>query len=277
MLVVAVATIVLISFFDSESFQNCVCAQKQHNAANALREHNAIFPVQILVRCIGVALEDHNSAITAIASIIIAIFTATLWHATKGMLKASADQSDKMERSIAESAKAATAMENLATHFAENVTTVKDRTAKQLRAYLTVVIFDGIYQDREKNLRFEAKPMIINTGQTPAHNVGFRAKAAILPEKFPSDFAFPLPDEIVGAATLGPHQNFVINAAVEGFCDDADVGAIKVGKENALYIWGVVTYKDIFGDEWFTKFCHAVFFVAGKITGRYVSDYNEST
>src|SRR5262249_20928665 len=50
-------------------------------------------------------------------------------------------------------------------------------TRAQLRAYLSVVIGTAVYQERDKNLRFEAKPTIVNTGQTPAYNVRYRIKA----------------------------------------------------------------------------------------------------
>ena len=277
-LISALATILLVTFFGSESFQKCICGDQRYRSANALISNQSIFTIQLVVRCTGIALEEHNAAITAIASLVIAVFTATLWHATKSMLKASADQSVAMERSIRQSARAATAMEEVAKYFSENVTILRERTAKQMRSYLSVIVFEGSYQERQRNIRFEARPLILNTGQTPAHKVGFRAKAAILPTQLPNDFAFPLPDEIVGAATLGPHQNFIMNAAVAEFCDDADVGAIKVGSERILYIWGIVTYKDIFGDEQFTKFCHAMTWRPdGKIFGRFMTDYNEST
>ena len=56
----AVGTILLISFFDSESFHNCLFAHQRYPTT--------IYPIQIIFRCIGVVLEEHNAAITAIAS-----------------------------------------------------------------------------------------------------------------------------------------------------------------------------------------------------------------
>jgi hypothetical protein len=45
-----------------------------------------------------------------------------------------------------------------------------DRSSKkELRAYVSVVVGSAVYQEREKNLRFEGKPLMVNTGRTPAY------------------------------------------------------------------------------------------------------------
>jgi len=116
-----------------------------------------------------------------------------------------------------------------------------------MRAYLTVIIGGGLYQERNKNLKFEGRPILINTGQTPARKVGYRASAAILPVELPEDFSFPLPAKSAGASVIGPQQSNIMFAVVESFVPDQDVEVIKSGKDNrALYVWGVVTYEDFF-------------------------------
>src|SRR5258708_756447 len=64
-----------------------------------------------------------------------------------------------------------------------------------MRSYLCVNICTGVYQERAKDLRFEAKPMLLNTGYTPAHNVTYKAKADILPFPLPKDFNLPSLDD----------------------------------------------------------------------------------
>lgn len=273
-----ICTVMLVTFFGSKSFQDCIDASQQNNPADTLTEKQSVFPVQIFISCTATALEENNAAINSIATILIAVFTCTLWYATRGMLRVSAAQSIEMKQSIAQSSRAASAMEEVAQHFAENVDTVRERSAKQMRAYISAVVFDGVYQDRNKGLRFEAKPMILNTGHTPAHKVGYKARAEILPVPFPDNFTFPLPDAIVGAASLGPNQSFVMNAVIENYIDDADVFAVKSGIEKALYIWGIIMYEDIFGEEQYTQFCHLITWLPnGKTSGRYVTDYNQAT
>jgi hypothetical protein len=85
-------------------------------------------------------------------------------------VKAAAQQGSDMKRSIDEATRAANAME-----ISAKAATVASQAAaqsvallpKQMRAYLSVRIGGGVYQDRAANLRFEVTPMLINTGLTP--------------------------------------------------------------------------------------------------------------
>jgi hypothetical protein len=97
----------------------------------------------------------------------------------------------------------------------------------------------------------------------------------------PADFAFPLPDEAIGGSPLGPHQNATLNAIVDDFCPDEEVESIKVGgRGKVLYVWGIVNYKDVFGESHFTKFCHTVNFIRigteDKVMGFYIARHEEA-
>src|ERR1700738_4326627 len=95
-------------------------------------------------------------------------------------VKAAAEQSGDMKESIKQATRAATAMEISATAASGASRAVAQSVAyvgHQVRAYLSVRINGGIYQDRSKNLRFEPKPLLINTGLTPAYKVRYAAKA----------------------------------------------------------------------------------------------------
>src|SRR5260370_15572226 len=98
-----------------------------------------------------------------------------------------------------------------------------------MRTYLSVRIDGGIYQDRAANLRFEVRPMLINTGLTPARAVSYTAKADVLPFPLPNDFVFPsLEPPRAAFGILGPQQNFIMNRAVDrDFFDDVEVEDIK--------------------------------------------------
>lgn len=151
-------------------------------------------------------------------------------------------------------------------------------SAQQMRAYLCVQIGLGIYQERDKNLRFEAKPLLVNTGNTPAYNVRYKARAAILPVPLPDNFEFPLPEKEVGQATVGSQQNATLNAIVDDYCDDADVERIKHAEGEALFVWGTVTYQDIFGNSQHTHFCqYLVWLLNGNVFGFYVPGHNDAS
>jgi hypothetical protein len=234
----------------------------------------------------------YATVVLAIVTAILAFFTFRLWSATKTMVEStdtfSKDQLVKMEKSIKEATRAAAAMETLAKSAdisskaaTESVTALKERTAQQMRAYLTVVIGGATYQDRAKNLKFAGRPRLVNTGHTPAHNVGFKSRAAILPVQLPEDFDFPLPDEIVGATVLGPNQFHELNGVVDDFVPDDEVESIKHAQGRVLHIWGLVTYEDVFGEHRVTRFCQALTWVGeGKdeiIFGYYNSRHNDAT
>jgi hypothetical protein len=194
-------------------------------------------------------------------------------------------QSTSMQQSVAEATRLASAMEAVSKEIAvsakaatESVAALKERTAKQMRAYLTVVFGSGVPQERQKQLRFEAKPALINAGHTPAHNVRYQARAEILPVPLPEDFAFPLTGEFVGGALIGPQQNVIISAVVDDYCDDGEIEDIKTGKGKVLYIWGIVMYTDVFGEDHYTKFCQSTLFTTdGKVFGFFLPKHNEAT
>jgi hypothetical protein len=158
-------------------------------------------------------------------------------------------QSKSMQQSVAEAARLASAMETVAKDIAissKAATASVSAIGQQMRAYISVVIGGAVYQERTKNLKFQAVPSIVNAGLTPAHKVSFKAVAAILPRPLPEDFAFPLPDETSGTSVVGPRQNITISPVVGDFCDDAEVEDIKTGaKGKALYTWGIFIYEDI--------------------------------
>jgi hypothetical protein len=201
-------------------------------------------------------------------------------------VEAAADQAVDMKVSIAQATRTAKAMEDVATHFERSVAQAEQSTAKfearmamQTRAYITVLVGDSIYQEREKNLRFQARPALMNTGNTFARKVGHRSKAAILPVPLPDNFDFPLPEERAGASVVGAHQNATISAVVDEFVEDAEVESIKNGSAGRiLYVWGIVYYEDIFGMPRETKFCQALTWLPnGKTWGVFIDGFNDAT
>jgi hypothetical protein len=222
----------------------------------------------------------------AIVTGVLAFYTYRLWKATKTMVD-SADataqrQSSEMQASIIEAGRAATAMEQLVKSSAESVATLKDVTARQMRAYLVVNINFGLYQERKRNIKFEVRPSLQNTGQTPAHKMTYWARAKIMPFPLPENFDFPIPKKSpIRPMFLGPHQGVELNALVDDFVPDDEVADIKSGNTRRVYIWGVVTYTDIFNKKRTTKFCHSLYWFGSgeneKIGGNYAAHQNEAT
>ena len=163
----------------------------------------------------------------------------------------------------------------------ESVTLSKDTAKRQLRAYLTVGIGEAIYQERrmpeKPDLMFEARPLLINTGETPAHGIRFKARAAILPVPLPREVNLPETFDDGMDSMLGPNQSANMFAVVDGFCHDQDVETIKRGDGRALYVWGLITYVDVFGDQHYTRFCQQIFWTINDgVRGLYIPGRNDA-
>ena len=190
-----------------------------------------------------------------------------------------ADQAADMKQSVAEAARAATAMETVGEHIGrsaqaaiDSVELTRQRWAQQMRAYVTVIVNQAVYQDRANNIRFGIMPMMANHGHTLAHNVRYKATAEILPFPLPEHIALNLPPNLpwVAGAVLGPQQNFVMNATVHDFVPHPEVQSIMAGQNRRVYIWGTIAYRDQFGDEHETDFSQSVVWLPdGRIFGMY--------
>jgi len=207
-------------------------------------------------------------------------------------VEAAGQQSLDMQHSIEISTRAATAMERLADASTtssraatDSVAMLRERTAAQSRAYLTVVIGGGTYQDRANNLRFEVKPLVVNTGQTPAHNVRYQAVCQVLPHPLDNGFGFPMRNIWHGNGVLGPQQNFILSAIIEGpYFPDDDVPVIMRGSDGRrLYIWGEVTYEDVYRLPHRTRFCHTIHWLPDRrnpgeyvVAGYYSDNHNDA-
>jgi hypothetical protein len=189
-------------------------------------------------------IERHDKSIVAVFTVVLALSTIGLWLATARLWRTTSDTLSHAE--------------STARH--------------QLRAYLTVIVGGALYQERDKGLRFEARPSIVNTGQTTAHDVAYWANAAILTILIPANFNFPPPPNVqwVGGAVLGPRHDFIANAVVPDFVPDEEINAIKDGDGRALCVWGRVAYRDVFGGIHFTEFSQILTWLPnGQIFGRY--------
>ena len=274
--------------FSIEAYDQTCGAKDSHVSSNcSMYDGTAAF-----FRVIGEFIEGHDKVLETIGTLFVAFFTFTLWRSTDKLGDMAQEQGEAMEKSIAESARAATAMEVIAKDIAisataaiDSVSTVKDRTAQQMRAYICPIFGGGVYQERNRGLRFEGKVVLVNAGHTPAHELSFRTKASIAPFPLPPEFDFSIPavahpaaaDQTKQGVLLGPQQTLTIGGAVEYFVDDTAVEEIKKGQGRALYVWGVVTYRDVFGEKRNNKFCQMVVWLPnGDMNGLFLNRHNEA-
>jgi hypothetical protein len=173
-------------------------------------------------------------------------------------------QAKDMKDSIAEGSRAATAMEEVASATKRNTETLQPMLHKQMRAYISVDT--GAPTCQHGTLNFAGAPIMTNTGLTPARNVSHKIKAAILDlSKDPGTYQFDESAEIRKSdAVLSPRQTFVLNTYIENRVPDEDVPGIMAGATKRLFVWGTVTYDDIYGGSWETNFCHNFVFYKDK-------------
>lgn len=201
------------------------------------------------------------------------------------------------KETVAEAKRSATAMTKMATALTKQLTLVSRSTEisqqiadtqkrvseTQLRAYLSVIIGHAIYQETDKNLRFEARPLLVNSGQTPALNVRHQTRAAIIQIPLPTDIDFPLP-LLDGLAEdiLPPNQNRIMSGVVTGYVPEKDIERVLWGNGLGLYVWGVVAYDDVFGQPHTVEFCQHLTWLNDKegkpteVMGYYIPGRNKA-
>jgi hypothetical protein len=227
--------------------------------------------------------------VTALA-VRYAVKTLRAINAQVKEMQTTGQQTDKLiqeaTRQSEEAAKLAHAMEATAKGIdastkvgMDSVAIGTQRSAQQLRAYICVAVGGAFYQERAKNLKFIAQTLLINTGNTPAHKLGFRVKAAVLPVPLPEDFSFPLSSTTAGSMVVGPgpQQGITLTAMVDDFVPDQDVDAIKIADGRALYIWGIIEYEDVFKQQQTTRFCQLLHWIGDRVMGTYIPRHNDAT
>lgn len=222
-----------------------------------------------------------QSGIFAVQAIVLIIQTFVFARQAKRLketVDSSTQQSALMTEYIHQATRTAIASETSAEAMTVNsrvVVELSERSAMQIRAYVSVLIAEGLYQDN--NFRFGVKPTVVNTGQTPATRVRFTARAEVLPFPLPDDFSFgPLaePSSIFGA--IPPHHNYSINRAVDERFDDPDSEDIKRSNGRRVYIWGTVIYEDVFEEEHRTDFAHSIYWIRFRDESeRLFGDYSD--
>ncbi|MGA9667401.1 MAG: hypothetical protein WBQ69_13280 [Gallionella sp.] len=225
------------------------------------------------------------ASFTGMLVFVTAILARYTWKLWDDAHKASARQAREMNDSIAQSIRSASAMEDVAKATKNNAALMQEIFHKQIRAYIAVDIGVPTCQDGE--LRFATAPIMTNTGFTPARNVSHKIMSDILNTNITDAYKFDESAQFVlSDAVLSPRQQFVINSIVDKKYPIEDVPAIMQGKDKRLFVWGTITYEDIFGNSWETNFCHNFIFFRDKnnegveiikFLGYYYRSHNQAT
>jgi hypothetical protein len=239
------------------------------------------------------------TGVLAFATVALFVATFALWQETRNALADSRATSERQAKdtakAIAEAARSATAMEEVAGSMAINaeqvvksVTTSKEIADRQkqfgemqIRAYLSVLIGTGIFQERKKRLRFDARPTVRNVGATPARNVRWKIAVGVLPIPMPRKQYFKLPATWSGGSLIPQQNEVTIFEVLGGYYGDEEAELIKRAQGKALYVWGVVSYEDVFRRLRRVTFCQQMEWRGepGKevVYGHYMNRHNRTS
>lgn len=221
----------------------------------------------------------------ALVTGILALFTFLLWWANRRLIKGAEStarrQSLEMQQSIVEARKSALAMAEVAKTMRANTATMQETMKKQMRAYVSADPGFGVYQDEHNN--FQGAVVLSNSGFTPARHISHRVHAAVLPMGDTENYVFEdTKSYFVTDSSLSPRTTYTIfGGIVPDRLSAEEVEETMLGKVRRLFVWGSVTYVDVFDESHETFFCHNYTFPAinneVKIQTFYHNTHNRTT
>jgi hypothetical protein len=250
-------------FGSSEPFAYCVHHRKNEQAYQALQKQGFVV-IKLFVRtklgavCAAHITNTYQGAITALATIVVAIFTGTLWVATAGMLKVTERQHRDLQRSIQAAEDSATAAKDsamAALRSAEAMIAIE-------RPWMVLKVDDVSFSEFIRDTADGAAPgrgdethlqaVFVNEGKTTAFLKKIHQEVAIADYPRPKA-GIPMDIDLEGEAvspggttetTLGLKLNVTQQSATRILDGDA-----------VIWIFGYLNYTDVFRGDRFTYFC----------------------
>jgi hypothetical protein len=247
------------------AFKNCISSRKHDRSYQTLYEDRSVVPtvitrMELHTVCVEDWADKYQGAIAAIATIIVAVFTATLWGSTDKLWKTAEQQSDDMRISLAiakEAADAARDSADAARHAVDaDVSLNEPRIVVQS---LELVSYDSADHDKT-TLPAESFPVTIlrNFGSTPAlvSKTSLYCDVGTSALKWDRHFVERFPSYRVNrwpvGTTIMPGQDFVVarkKMATTLHIDDGRRRLIESPSGTGLYAYLLVVFSDLFGRE----------------------------
>ena len=250
-----VIILVLVSFSGSVVFNDCENDQRSKNASEAYRELSPRFLIQFIngtfARCTGAFISANQGEITAMAGVVVAFFTFTLWFVGGRQLQglresieradaAAEQQSADMKRSIKVSQQSADAATLTANVAHESLVQVQ-RAYIDLKEIGSGVATSSVFRGREGDF-FLLIPKFENVGLTRAtHVMAWSDYAEVANGGTP---AFDIPPPPIEGGTVGPKGPVIPN--IIAIPKDAIYRSYR--RESELYALIRVDYRDVLTD-----------------------------
>jgi hypothetical protein len=227
-LVAFVAILVVFVGFErafSPPFQSCIKQHPQNESGTPAEENPSGFCITVDAygRCTGSFIDANGNGITALATVVIAAFTVTLWIATsrQGVLNREALIADK-------------------------------------RAFVSA---DGFKQEWVHDIATDTysrrfRPHWKNTGSTPTKRLTTHVECEIRNTPLPDGYVFTATNAHIGRGVIPPQSDVYGGAAPLAAIQPQDLVAAQ-NLQRFIYLWGWTKYFDVFPNtpEHITHFC----------------------
>ncbi|TPK92658.1 hypothetical protein FJ934_20485 [Mesorhizobium sp. B2-4-12] len=235
-----VSTLLLLATWQS-GLTGQICEKAANQQNEDCTSYNLLFFVLIKLR----EIVDHNDGfITALATLAIAAFTATLWKSTHDLGVAGEEQMRLIEANAKQQS----------IDMQASIKVTEDTAKKELRAYVTVEP-DGINQLIGR-MAVIGQVRLRNVGRLPARKVTLivKMKRSAQPEEDPSCRT----REFDASEDRSTYSDRVVNPGgdmLQGSEDTLPISDLAVEHYN-VYVFGIAKYDNGYGDPCFTRFCH---------------------
>jgi hypothetical protein len=226
--ILGLATFVVTEHSLSPVFQQCIDKRERKNITDSAKNEPCSLGSVIgaNVRCSGDFVDSHGSGITALATLMIAAFTWTLWIATTRQ---------------ADFAREAHILDKRAFIFAVNF----------VQFWYPPDPATGLYN-------WFLRPIWRNTGDTSTKDLTLHVECEIRNTQMPPAYPFTYQDTDVATGIIGPKMDMLGGVAppYPATLTPEDISEAQQGRR-FIYLWGWVKYFDVFPDtpRHVTHFC----------------------
>jgi hypothetical protein len=221
----AATLLLLFAFIASErgfapSFIECLNRDGQSAAASVGTVASAY------VSCTGIFVDANSQGITALATLVIAAFTATLWLATSRQARLT-----------------------------------REAFVADKRAFVFATGFNQVWeQDKATNLYvWRLRPVLRNSGATPTKDMEMYVACEIRNSQLPTGYAFTPQAQNIAKGMMPPMfelQGGIAPQYPGAAITPQDIIDSQAGRK-FIYLWGWISYRDIFPEteRHITRYC----------------------
>lgn len=185
--------------------------------------------IGVYLYCSGAFVNSNSGGITAIATLVIAAFTATLWYATNRQAELT-----------------------------------KEAFIADKRAFIFATTFNQIWeQDKATGLyNWRFKPVLRNSGETPTKGLEMYVTCEVRNTQLPSGYAFTSQVQNIAKGMMPPKFDLQGGLAPQlpgPAITSQDIIDAESGNK-FIYLWGWIRYRDVFPKtpQHTTRYCWAI-------------------